>query len=96
MRRDVYLFEFENMSFKERLYYVRNNEWRKDWTGYTVENPLDWSIRKLWRAWIKIITVPVWWVVYWPLMLYGAYRLKKQYANYTDPTVYISNCEVLR
>lgn len=94
-KRDVYLHEYQDMSFKERLYIVRKNEWKTDWSRYRIENPLDWSLRKIWRAWIKAVCLPVWAIIYWPLMCYSAHELKTRYKGRKDKTWHHSDREVL-
>ncbi|CAH9016677.1 putative TMhelix containing protein [Vibrio phage 382E49-1] len=95
MKRDVYLTEYENMSFKERLYIVRKNDWKTGWDNYKIHNPLDWSPRKLWRAWIKLVVLCIWPIVYWPLVLLDAKRLKTRYINEKDKTWFHSDRDTL-
>ena len=81
MRRDVYLNEYEEMSFGERFYI-----YRKNWLGISIKkltppNPLDWSIRVLFRGARNLIILPVYLLFYFPLAINGAIGLKTRYAN---------------
>ncbi len=84
MIRDVYLYEYKSMTFKERLYIVRNNDYQSWLHGYYIANPLDWSLRMMWSAWIKLVVAILWPVIYWPIMTFEARLLKTRYAANND------------
>lgn len=81
MRRDVYLNEYEEMSFSERFYIYRRN-----WLGISIKkltppNPLDWSVRALFRGAINLIKLPIYLLFYLPLAINGAMGLKTRYVS---------------
>ena len=97
MKRDVYLHEYEKMTFKERLYIVRNNDLKLDMNRYSIENPLDWSLRKLFRACLDVIFIVILRpILYWPLALLMAKDLKTRFANNKGKTWFHSDIETIR
>jgi len=97
MRRDVYLNEYEEMSFSERFYI-----YRKNWLGISVKkltppNPLDWSVRVLIRGVRNFIVLPVYLLLYFPLAINGAVGLKTRYSKKTQKhSTHHKNIKVLR
>lgn len=84
------------MTFRERLYIVRKNDMPIDWKRYGLVNPLDWSVRIIVSAILKLLFLLAWPIVYWPFSVLGAISLKTRYVNENDKTWFHSNMEVLR
>jgi hypothetical protein len=85
------------MTFKERLYVVRNNYLKLDVTKYSIESPLDWSLRKIYRAFSIIITIAIFRpIFYWPVALLMARGLKTRYASEDDKSYYHPNTETIK
>ena len=96
MKRDVYLHEYEKMTFKERLYIVRNNDLKLDMNRYSIENPLDWSLRKVYRAISTAIAIVIFRpIFYWPVALLMAKDLKTRFAK-EDKNCLHPNTETIR
>lgn len=81
MRRDVYLGEYEEMSFRERFYIYRKNRMGISIKKLTPPNPLDWSVRVVFRGIRNAIGLPVYVLLYIPFAINGAIGLKTRYAN---------------
>ena len=81
MRRDVYLNEYEEMSFRERFYIYRKNSMGISIKKLTPPNPLDWSVRVLFRGVMNAIVLPIYIILYIPFAINGAVGLKTRYAN---------------
>ena len=97
MKRNVYLHEYKDMTFKERLYIVRNNDLKLDINRYSIENPLDWSLRMIIRACIDLLLVLILRpILYWPLALMMAKDLKTRFSNESDKTWFHSNIETMK
>ena len=97
MRRDVYLNEYEEMSFRERFYI-----YRKNWMGISIKkltppNPLDWSVRVLARGVRNFIVLPIYLLFHFPLAINGAVGLKTRYANESQKhSTHHKNIKVLK
>ena len=97
MRRDVYLNEYEEMSFSERFYI-----YRKNWMGISIKkltppSPLDWSVRVLLRGVRNLIVFPIYLLLYFPLSVNGAVGLKTRYAREESKhSTHHRNIKVLR
>lgn len=82
MRRDVYLNEYEEMSFKERFYiYHKNRMGVISPKKLNPGNPLDWSARKILRGVFNVIGIPFYFLFYFPVAISGARNLKTAYIN---------------
>lgn len=65
--RDVYISEFKDMSYKERLYYIVFNDLKLDFSGFKMPlNPLYWNTAHM----LKIFIVfPVIFLIFYPFIL---------------------------
>lgn len=81
MRRDVYLNEYEEMSFKERFYIYRKNRMGISVKNLTPPNPLDWSVRVVLMGIRNVIGLQVYLLLYIPFAINGAVGLKTMYVN---------------
>ena len=82
MRRDVYLNEYEEMSFKERFYIYRKNRMgRISLDKLNPGNPIDWSIRKVLQGLLNVVGIPFYFLLYFPVAISGARNLKTAYVN---------------
>lgn len=81
MRRDVYLSEYESMTFKERFYIYRKNRMSINLKRFIPPSPLDWSVRVVFRGVMNLISLPVYFLLYIPVSIAGARDLKVRYAN---------------
>ena len=94
IKRDVYLKEFKNFTFKQRIYYVWANEIEVG--GFNInKNPLEMCILDL----IKIISVPILYcllvpLVIFPVSLFLAYELKNKHKE-SDGTWFKSKVWIL-
>lgn len=81
MRRDIYLDEYESMTFKERFYIYRKNRMAVSVRRLNPGNPLDWSVRKALKGLRNAIGVPIYLILYLPVAISGANHLKTAYVN---------------
>lgn len=94
--RDVYLSEFQKMSYKQRFYYLWNNELNVRFPDINI-NPLKWCLLDA----IKVCYVPVLYFIFVPMLALicanEARRLKFRYVDSEDKNcTYISNAKVLQ
>jgi hypothetical protein len=91
VKRDIYLTEFKNFLFLQRLYYVWANEIQVEDININV-NPLKWCLLDL----IKVVYIPILYLVIIPIVVfpstvYQAHKLKTKYDNCDDATLFFSN-----
>lgn len=83
VKRYIYLYEFETMSYRERFYYLRKNELNVKFPDINI-NPLKWCLLDV----IKVCYVPVLYLVLAPLLVLlcanEARHLKTRYADNKD------------
>ncbi|AUS01369.1 TMhelix containing protein [Vibrio phage 1.284.A._10N.286.55.A5] len=97
MRRNVYLSEYEDMTFRERFYIYRKNRMGISIKKLTPPNPLDWSVRVLLRGVRNVVGLPVYFILYLPFAINGAVGLKTRYANDKDKlSTHHANLKVIK
>lgn len=83
VKRYIYLYEFEAMSYRERFYYLWKNELSVKFPDINI-NPLKWCLLDA----IKVCYVPVLYLVFVPLLALlcanEARLLRTRYADYKD------------
>lgn len=88
--RNVYLTEFAEMSYFQRLFYLLAQDVKYDLPN---PNPLDWCIRDIWITISLLGLGAVAWVLF-PLPAYLAYKLKTRYAD-SGASTYIPNQRII-
>lgn len=93
--KDVYLREFEAMSYRQRFYYLWNNELSVRFPDINI-NPLKWCLLDV----LKLCYVPVLYLVLVPMLTLlcanEARRLKFRYVDSKDKNcTYVRNAKML-
>ena len=94
--RDVYISEFKDMPFKERLYYVANNEFTIDWHQFNIGvNPLKWCALDLLKmVYLPILTLILIPILFPPTVVSRAISIKNR--NNDDKGWFIRDRKMLR
>lgn len=91
VKRNIYLYEFEAMTYRQRFYYLWKNELSVKFPDINA-NPLNWCLLDA----LKLCYLPVLCLVFVPLLALlcanEARRLKFRYKYEEDRSWYKSNC----
>ena len=95
--RDVYLTEFQDMTFRQRHYYILHNELCIDWKQFAIsKNPLRWCLLDLFNIlYLPLLLLVLYPLLVYPISLFSARDLKTRYKDEEDKTWFKSDCKII-